>query len=145
MTFIAAVEEFKETLGITGEKPSFSKRERETIYAVAFGKYDIGAYKDAADFFTQLILHDPYDPRFWKGLAASCQMQKEYQASLHAWAVHALLSGHSTTSHFHAAECYLSMGEIEEAKKALKMAEMHINEADSLTKRVEYLKEHLYG
>lgn len=144
MDFVSAIDELKETLGVSGGK-SFSKHERETIYAAAFGKYEIGEYENAANFFTQLILHDPYDTRFWKGLAASRQMQKNFKAALHAWAVHALLSGHSPASHFHAAECYLSMEEIEEAKKALKMAEMHLENSDPLAKRVKNLKEHIHG
>jgi type III secretion system low calcium response chaperone LcrH/SycD len=137
MDFVNGLEEWKETLGVKEGKP-FSKYERETLYAAAFGKYEIGEYAEASDFFTHLILHEPYDPRFWKGLAAAHQMQKEYRAALHAWAVHALLSKHSSDSHFHAAECYLSLGEIEEAKKALHLADPKEN-------RVQNFKEHLDG
>jgi len=144
MDFIGAVAQFKEPLGVKGGK-SFSKHERETIYSIAFGKYELGEYAKAAELFTHLLLHDPHDIRFWKGLASSEQMQKNYKAALHAWAIHALLSGHSPAGHFHAAECYLSMGEKEEAKKALTLAEKFLDDADSLAPRIKHLKEHIDG
>lgn len=142
--FAAELQQFDEFLGVTGGKP-FSKSQRETIYAAAFGKYQIGEYSQAGDLFIQLIMHDPYDTRFWKGLAATKQMQKEYRASLHAWAIFALLSGHQSMGHFHAAECYLSLDEKEEAKKALHMAEKFLGAEDCLHTRIEQLKERIDG
>jgi len=144
MDFISELEELKDLLEVSGGKP-YSKRERETIYSSAFGKYATGDYEEAADSFTHLILHDPYDSRFWKGLAASRQMQRKYQAALHAWAAFALVSGHSPEGHFHAAECYLSMGEIKEAEKALKLAEKHVKHTDPMAQKVHSLQEQLYG
>lgn len=122
MTFLSALGDLIET----GDVKPFSLKERETLYAAAYGIYDVGDYEKGADLFTHLILHDPFDVRFWKGLAASHQMQKHYLDALKAWAIVCLLSGQDPTGHFHAAECYLSLDEIEEAKKALKCAEGYL-------------------
>lgn len=143
MDFAQELDSFKSELGVSGGK-SFSKRERETLYALAFGKYEGGYYNQAADFFTQLLMHDPYDTRFWKGLASSCQMGKKYLEALKAWAIYALLSGHSADGHFHAAECYLSMDEIDEAKKALLLAEKFAQDS-FLSKKITNLRSHLHG
>ncbi|MDN3506465.1 MAG: SycD/LcrH family type III secretion system chaperone [Simkaniaceae bacterium] len=141
MRFVDTVAEFKEELGVKGGTV-FSQKDLETIYSIAFGKYDLAEYQQAAELFTHLLLHDPYDIRFWKGLASSEQMQKNYKAALHAWAVHSLLSGHDPDGHFHAAECYLSLGEKEEAKRALKIAEKFVS---GTHQRLERLKEHIDG
>lgn len=140
--FVTQIEKFREDLGVSGGQP-FSKEERETLYAAAFGKYQIGEYNQAGDFFTMLLLHDPYDTRFWKGLAASKQMEKNYRAALRAWAIFALLTGHSPMGHFHAAECYLSMGAKEEAKKALHLAETFMEKENPMQDRVLQLKERI--
>lgn len=143
MDFAQELDSFKSELNLSGGK-AFSKSKREILYALAFGKYEGGYYDQSADFFTQLLMHDPYDVRFWKGLASSRQMAKKYHEALKAWAIYALLSGHSADGHFHAAECYLSMDEIEEAKKALHMAEKFAQNS-SLSGKITNLRNHLHG
>lgn len=98
-------------------------QEQETLYAAAFGLYEQGDYEKAAGFFTHLIFQTPFERRFWKGLAATRQMQKEYKAALHAWGILCFLIPEDPLPHFHAAECLLSMGEVSEALKALNCAE----------------------
>lgn len=144
MNFVQVLEKLKKELGVSGGKP-FSISQRETIYAAAFGMYERGEYSQSADFFTMLILHDPYEVRFWKGLASSRQMEKKFKEALHAWAIHALLSGQDPMTHFHAAECYLSMGEKEEAKKALALAEKGFSLKDPTKEKIGYLQEKIYG
>lgn len=119
MTFLSELSDLLQV----GEIKPFSAKERETLYAAAYGMYEVGDYEKGADLFTHLILHDPFDVRFWKGLAAARQMQKLYLDALKAWAITCHLSGQDPMGHFHAAECYLSLDEIEEAKKALRCAE----------------------
>lgn len=107
-----------------------SKEERETVYAAAYGLYEVGDYRKAAGLFTHLLFHNPFDPRFWKGLASAEQMGKRYQEALHAWAVLSLLQPHQADAHFHAAECLLSCNDPKEAQKALKLALAHCPEKE---------------
>jgi type III secretion system low calcium response chaperone LcrH/SycD len=144
MNFKDSIQSFSTLLGTT-TSPPLTKKELATIYAAAFGKYESGAYQEGADLFTQLILHDPFEPRYWKGLASCMQMQQNYPAALRAWATHALLTGHSPISHFHAAECYLSMGEKDEAIKALSLAEHYVKGKDPLKEKIDSLHEVLDG
>jgi len=121
-------------------------KQRETLYSSAYGMYQVGDYVQAADLFTLLTLNEPYELRFWKGLASCRQMQREYKAALHAWGIVCLLGGHSPISHFHAAECYLSMGEIKEAAKALECAEFHLkSKKEPLSEKIEELKRICHG
>jgi len=114
----------------------FGAEEIETIYAAAFGLYEGGDYKKAAGLFTHLIFHDPFEPRFWKGLASAEQMGKRYTEALHAWAVLSLINPELAEAHFHAAECLLSCGDKEEAQKALRLALAHSKESDALFAKI---------
>jgi type III secretion system low calcium response chaperone LcrH/SycD len=143
MAFMEEIRDFEGELGAGGGRP-FTKDELETVYAIAFGNYERAEYEKAADIFTHLLLHDPKDIRFWKGLGAAKQMNKDYSGALHAWGVYALLSGHSCEGHYHAAECYVSLGEKQEAKKALTLAKRFLKGGD-LEERIGRLETHLNG
>ena len=112
---------------------------QEKLYSVAYSTYQAGEYAQGSEFFTQLILHNPYETRFWKGLAACLQMQKDYKGALHAWGVLSLLGNHPPEAHFHAAECYLLLGELDEVKKALECARLHLKAGSPFCEKIEYL------
>lgn len=142
--YLDELKQMKEFLGplskpletLTPLKPE----EREVVYAAAFGLYEVGDYPKAAGFFTHLILQDPFEVRFWKGLASSRQMAKEYTAALHAWAVLSLLYNQDPLPHFHAAECLISVGNEVDALKALQLAAKHCKETDPLFQKIKLLK-----
>ncbi len=111
-------------LNLPGVKAnSFSKEEEASIYKEGFHFYNEKAYKGAEVLFKQLILSNPFEEKFWKGFAGSLQMQKKYLEALHAWAALAILDKDNPLPHFHAAECYMFLEDVEEAKKALNEAE----------------------
>ncbi|MBS0630172.1 MAG: hypothetical protein JSS30_08145 [Verrucomicrobia bacterium] len=136
MSFINGLKE----LGFEG-KPPLSAREREMVYAAAYGMYEVGDYEKSANLFELLVLNDPHELRFWQGLASSRQMNRQYQSALHAWSIVCLLGGHQPQSHFHAAECYLSIGDLEQAGKALNCAKFHLKKNSSdLSNKIEELR-----
>lgn len=98
-----------------------SAEEEKKAYAAAFTLYEGQEYKKAGALFTRLVMTNPFFPFYWKGLAASKQMQRDYEAALHAWALFSLLDT-GTEGHLHAAECFIQIGDKEEAKKALQCA-----------------------
>lgn len=127
-------------LGFEKAAKPLSPKERETVYAAAYGMYEVGDYVRAAKLFTQLVLCDPFELRFWKGLASSRQMNREYPDALHAWGVACLLDGSQSLPHFHAAECYLSLGELSEAAKALECAKTLLGKSDPLALKIAELQ-----
>lgn len=133
----AELEEIKRQM-----KP-FNQKQMEILYSVAYGYYEQGKYAQAIAFFTQLILHHPFDPRFWKGLASSHQMEGSYSAAARSWATACLLEPSNPISHFHAAECFISLGEQIEANKALVCAFNRVDKSDPLFSKIEVLKERL--
>ena len=114
--------------------------EKEAFYAAAYGFYQTGDYEKSEQFFTHLVLNDPFDKRFWKGVASSRQMQKKYQEALHSWSVLCLFDPKNPLPHFHAAECLLSLNQYEEAEKALNCSERLIDETHLLKEKIIDLK-----
>jgi type III secretion system low calcium response chaperone LcrH/SycD len=110
------------------------------FYAMAFGLYEKGDYRSAAQLFTQLVLTDPYSEHYWQGLASSKQMAREYLAAVHAWSLCALLKENDPLPHFHAAECFLSLDEKEDALKALDAALDLCRENERLSDKINLLK-----
>lgn len=144
MDMAKAVEPFKDILGLKGD-PIFSESDRETIYSAAYGQYQAGEYETAGDYFHHLVLYNPKDTRYWIGLASAKQMAKDYHGALQAWAVLVLLSKHDPAGHFHAAECYLSLGDKEEAKKAIRLARHFAPSGHPLSENINQVQEIING
>src|SRR5689334_12895078 len=89
-------------LGIPAEgaKP-LTQAEQESLYATAYGFYEQGNYAQASELFTHLAVCAPFCEKYWRGLAASRQMEHAFLASLHAWALVALLKEADPLPHFH--------------------------------------------
>jgi len=108
----------------------YSLEDLSVIYSVAYTLYQAGDYKEAIIVFQRLVSHDPLTVKNWMGLAASLQMEKDYEESLKAWAMASIISPNDPLPHYHAAECYLELGNEVEGKKAM-------SETRSLIKKEE--------
>lgn len=93
-------------------------------YGMAFDHYEKGRYLEAYDLFVTLAAIDTKDKRHWMGIGATAQMLKRYAEAVEAYSVAAHLD--STLSdpypHFHAAECFYTMGDIKNAWRAIESA-----------------------
>ena len=122
-------------------KELLSDDEVETLYLCAYSHYNSGHWTEAADIFRLLCTRRPLDPRFWFGLGAALQEGSSYFDALHAWAMAALLKKEDPYPHFHAAECYFSLGESGDAAKALNEASLKIETTHPLAGKISLLKE----
>lgn len=139
-------EKIVELLGLPQkEMKPLSQQEQNALYASAYTLYNDGNYETAAQLFTQLVLTAPFNHGFWRGLASSEQMRKEYNAALHAWCMVVLLNDKDPFPHFHAGECYLSLNNPAEAMRAFNAAEKLLNpelEAErKLADKIKILKQ----
>jgi type III secretion system low calcium response chaperone LcrH/SycD len=122
---------------------SYTEEELSTLYTAAHQYYETGDYKKAGDLFSLLAKAAPFEPHYWRGLASSQQMQKNYKDALHAWSVAAILHEHDPWVHFHAAECLISEGDAKEAAKALDLAESQCElDDEELMDKIALLKTH---
>jgi type III secretion system low calcium response chaperone LcrH/SycD len=118
-----------------------SAAEQEILYGTSRGLYEVGDYAEAAQFFTQLVLEEPFQELYWRGLASAHQMEEKYQEALHAWGLVALLVDPDPLPHFHAAECLLSLDDRPQALKALQCAEERLTEEQAeLREKINILK-----
>ena len=126
---------------VKGALPSIDLEDSEIVYAAAYGLYEKGDYTRSAGLFTHLVLRNPFEKSSWMGLASAHQMEKKYREALAAWSMIALLNAEDPLPHFHAAECLLSLQDVEEALKALNCAEKNLKNSDSeLKDKIEVLK-----
>ena len=122
-------------------KELLSDEDVEAFYLYGYSHYNSGNWTEATDVFRLLCTRRPLEPRFWFGLGASLQEGNSYFDALHAWAMAALLKKEDPYPHFHAAECYFSLVEHEEAGKALEEAALKIDTNHPLQGKVSLLKE----
>lgn len=80
------------------------------------------AYRDAADAFLLLCTLNPHYYESWLNLAIAEQCQGNHELALEAAGIAILTNAKEATPHLVAAECYLALGNISDAQKALRLA-----------------------
>lgn len=94
-------------------------KEMESVYAMAYNFYRAGNYADAEKIFHYLCLIDHLTLKYWLGLGATQQVQKNYSGAVKAYAYASMLDIHDPRPQIHAAECWLAMQDKENAVSAL--------------------------
>ncbi len=120
---------------------SMNNEETEHFYTYGFSQYEGGNYKEAIEVFRILCTNHPTVSRFWFALGASLQQAGQYEESLRAWAIAAMLSPKDPMPHFHAAECYLSVKNLKDALFALKETTLRTEKEDPLNEQIDLIKQ----
>lgn len=92
------------------------------LYAMAYRYYEGRHYKEAVQFFRVLCSIDCDTQKHWLGLGASLQMMHDYTEALSAYGMAAILDRKTPEAHLYAAECFIALKRIPDAKNALTMA-----------------------
>lgn len=96
-----------------------SAGEMEAVYALGFNFYNTGRTEEAEKIFKFLVLFDHMSPKYWIGLGAVQQVKRDFEAAVTSYAFASFLDLEDPKPQFHAAECYLAMGDRENALSAL--------------------------
>lgn len=133
----------EELLQLVQESDVLTNIAAEQFYSFAFAQYQSGDLKKAAEAFHVLCARRPLEGRFWFGLGATLQEERDYEKAMKAWAMAALLDRENPYPHFYAAECACSMSNLDDAKHALREAEQRISTQENhpLKDRIPLLKE----
>ena len=107
----------KATVSLHAE--GISNDELEAVYSLAFGYYKTGRYDDASKLFQFLVLFDHLNAKFWFGMGAVQQVKKDYKNAVTSYAYCSFLDLSNPKPQFHAAECYLALGDKANAASAL--------------------------
>lgn len=110
--FLVNNKTFKDVRGITD-------KEMESMYAIAYNFYNHGKFDRANDLFTALCQMDTYEPKYWIGLGAARQMQKNYEKAIDAYGMATLFDAQNPLPAFYAAHCYMKLKNHERAIQAL--------------------------
>ena len=114
----AAAKEFangatlKEVRGITND-------ELEAVYSLGFGYYNTGKFEDAQKLFEFLVLFDHLSSKYWFALGAVQQARKDFQKAIASYGYSSFLDLENPKPQFHAAECYLALGDKANAASAI--------------------------
>ena len=88
----------------------------EQMYAVAFNYFESAKYEQAHKIFQLLCTLDHYQVRFFMGLGACRQELQQYELAIDAYSFVTLIDVNEPRAPFHAAECYLSLGNMKAAE-----------------------------
>lgn len=123
--------------------PRFEESDAETVYCAGFALYEAERFHDAIDQFTTALHINPLRTTYWQALGCAKMMAKNYIEAARAFAAWSLLETENPLPHFHAAECFLSAGNIEEGICALKESKkrIHPDEENLLLQKIELLEE----
>jgi type III secretion system low calcium response chaperone LcrH/SycD len=100
------------------------------LYALAYRYYESRHYREAVHFFRVLCAMDCDDPKHWLGLGAAYQMLKDYDEALPAYGLAAVLDQTNPQVHLHAADCFIALKRIPDARNALALADQHLKQAN---------------
>jgi len=108
-----------------------TEEELESVYALAYNFYVVADYAKAETLFRFLTMMSHRDEKYWMGLAGALQARKEWKGALQAYAyVCSNIHSRNVKASLHAAECYLQLGDRQNAGSAL----MHVRKfADPAT------------
>ncbi len=106
-----------------GSVRGYTSDELEAVYGLAHNAYRQRKYEQAEQLFLFLVENDHAEHRFWMGLAATQQMSEQHRKALVAFGMTAMLDATNPWPSIHACECYLALGERENARLALDAAE----------------------
>jgi len=96
-----------------------SDQQMESIYALGVNFYKLGRIAEAEKIFKFLVFFDYYCQKYWIGMGAVHQIQKHFDQARAAYEYAALLDITQPKPIYHAAECYLALGRIEDAEATL--------------------------
>ena len=115
----------KEVRGITND-------ELEAVYSFGFGYYNTGKFEDAQKLFEFLVLFDHLNTKYWFALGAVQQARKDFQKAIASYGYSSFLDLENPKPQFHAAECYLALGDKANAASAVMALEHYCPENTDL-------------
>ena len=101
------------------ELKGLSNQEMEAVYSLAFNFYRTGKFDEAEKLFNFLALFDHLNQKFWMGVGAVRQVKKDFPGAVQAYGYASFLKLSNPKPQFHAAECFLAMGDKRNAASAL--------------------------
>ncbi|USE35287.1 SycD/LcrH family type III secretion system chaperone [Endozoicomonas sp. SCSIO W0465] len=88
----------------------------EAIYSVAYNLYQGGKYEEAKKVFQFLCFYDHFNRKYFLGLGACQQMQKQYDSAIEIFSFATLLDSDDPRPMMYIGDCHLAKGDRENAR-----------------------------
>ena len=124
-------------MGTIRELKGLTDGEMEAVYSLGFSFYNTGRYDDAEKVFRFLVLFDHLNARYWTGLGAVQQVKKLYGDAILSYGYASFLDLENPKPQYFAAECFLAMGDKDNALSAIAALEEYCPKETELGR--EYL------
>lgn len=107
------------------QAPAPTEEKKKEIYYIAYALYRDKCYKEAIPFFRFLTIIEPGQLRYWKALAASLQMSKDYHQAICCYGYAQALNENRPDPYLdvYQADCYFALRKAKQGLEALKAAE----------------------
>ena len=126
-----------------GELKGITPRELNAIYQMGLGFYNTGRYDDAEKVFTFLVMFDHLEPKYWTALGAVQQVKKNFEKAKTAYTQAVLLDIHTPKPQYYVAECYLALGQKDDALASLDTLLEYCTGTDEETQEFRAMAEEL--
>ena len=107
------------------EVKGISNEELESVYSLGFSYYRTGKFEDAQKLFEFLVLFDHLNSKYWFALGAVQQARKDFQKAIASYGYASFLDLENPKPQFHAAECFLALGDKANAASAVLALEQY--------------------
>lgn len=111
--------------GTLRELKGISNAEIETIYGMGVDFYRAGNYKDAEKIFRFLTVFEHTSSKYWTAMGSVLQVGGRFEEATKSYAMATLFDIHNPKPMYYAAECFMKMGDLENARKALASLEAY--------------------
>ena len=116
-----------------GELKGITPRELNAVYQMGLGFYNTGRYDDAEKVFSFLVMFDHLEPKYWLAAGAVQQVKKNFEKAKAAYVQAAMLDIHGPKPQYYVAECYLALGQKDDALASLETLLEYCNGQDEVT------------
>ena len=132
-----------------GEIKGITPRELNAVYQMGLGFYNTGRYDDAEKVFTFLVMFDHLEPKYWLAAGAVQQVKRNFEKAKGAYVQASLLDIHNPKPQYYVAECFLALGQKDDAVASLDTLLEYCTGAGDVTKafraKAEELKKKIEG
>ncbi|WP_419532979.1 SycD/LcrH family type III secretion system chaperone [Endozoicomonas sp.] len=90
----------------------------EAIYSVAYNLYQGGKYEEAQKVFQFLCFYDHFNRKYFLGLGACQQMQKQYDNAIEIFSFATILDSDDPRPMLYIGDCHMAKGDKEKARVA---------------------------
>lgn len=102
-----------------GELQGYSPEEIEVIYSLGYSSYQAGRFDEAEKIFRFACMFAHLEPKYYLALGGALAAQRKYAEAIPTYAYVLMLELNNVEAYACIADCYLALGNAEEARNAL--------------------------